>query len=128
MDTGSYFPQYLSLAFGLSYIPIRSQRRGERMINKEMQMITRIAEKLYDKGSLDEVLVVLLETALEDNLRTLQELSKKDALKVHEFQDYVDALDFSEAIIKVLRYFTTDQYSEEEVEVLEYADKHMLGI
>jgi hypothetical protein len=97
-------------------------------MNKEMQMITRIAEKLYDKGALDEVLVVLLETALEDNLRTLQELSEKDALKVHEFQDYVDALDFSKAIIKVLRYFTTDQYSEEEAEVLEYADKYMLGV
>jgi hypothetical protein len=97
-------------------------------MNKEMQMITRIAEKLYDKGALDEVLVVLLETALEDNLRTLQELSEKDALKVHEFQDYVDALDLSKAIIKVLRYFTTDQYSEEEVEVLEYANKYMLEV
>ena len=95
-------------------------------MNKEEAAVTKIVKSLINNGAMDEFLVATLEVALEDNLADLERLSKKKTLQVHEFADYAHNIEFSKAAIKVLQYFSTNFYQQEEDLVMIYEEKYPL--
>jgi len=95
-------------------------------MSKEEAVVTKLVRSLLDNGAMEGVLVAILEAALEDNLADLERLSKKKTLQVHEFADYAHSIEFSKAAIKVLQYFSTNFYRQEEDLVMMYEEKYPL--
>jgi hypothetical protein len=108
------------------YLEVKKAREKGLIMSKEEAVVTKIVKSLINNGAMDEFLVATLEAALEDNLADLERLSKKKTLQVHEFADYAHNIEFSKAAIKVLQYFSTNFYRQEEDLVLEYEEKYPL--
>lgn len=84
-----------------------------------------IVKRLIDNGTMDELVAAVLEDALESNFQDLEKLTQRKYLEAHHWQDYADCITFSQACIKVLRYFTIDNYEAEQVKANHYAMKLM---
>lgn len=90
---------------------------------REREVLTNIVDKLINTGAMDELVVAVLEDALESNFEELEKLTQRKYLEAHHWQDYADCITFSQACIKVLRYFTTDNYEAEQVLANRYSLK-----
>lgn len=82
-----------------------------------------IVKRLIDNGTMDELVVAVLEDALDTNFQDLEKLSQRKYLEAHHWQDYADCITFAQACIKVLRYFTVDNYEAEQVKANQYSMK-----
>lgn len=90
---------------------------------KEREVLTNIVDKLINTGAMDELVLAVLEDALETSFEELERLSAKKYLEAHHWQDYADNLQFVHSCIKVLRYFSVDYYDAEQVKANEYSLK-----
>lgn len=87
-----------------------------------MKDLAAITQKLLHNGVLDELVAAVLEDALKESFTCLEKLSNKDHIEKHHWQDYVYNLSFAHACIRVLRYFTSDKYYEEESKATRYSN------
>ena len=92
-------------------------------MTREKELLAGIVNKLIDNGVLDEIVAAVLESALDDNLDELEALSDKPYLQAHHWQDYVDSLTAAKAMVRVLRYFTINDYLSEESQLNQYSTK-----
>jgi hypothetical protein len=90
-------------------------------MTKERDVATKVVDNLISSGALDEIVVGVLETVLEDNFAELEKLSKKKYLEAHHWQDYTDCLTTGRACVKLLQYFTTSRYDTETVRLNEFS-------
>lgn len=90
-------------------------------MSRERDTLTGIVKSLINNGTMDQIVIAVLEDALEAALMDLDRLSKKEYLQAHQWQDYADNLQFSHACIKVLRYFSLDGYESEQSRVDEFS-------
>jgi hypothetical protein len=90
-------------------------------MSREQETLTGIVKSLIDNGAMDQIVIAVLEDALETALEDLDKLSRKEYLQAHQWQDYADSLQFSHACIKVLRYFSLDGYESEQYRVDEFS-------
>jgi len=95
----------------------------ENEISKEEKLLGGIVKKLVDNGTLDDLVVAVLEGALEDALEDLDKLTKKPYMEAHHWMDYVNGIRFSRAAIRVLQYFSTHYYDKEQTLVDQYSLK-----
>jgi hypothetical protein len=95
-------------------------------MTKEAQIVTEIVTKLIHNGAIDELVAAVIESSLESNLEELEKLSNKPYLQPHHWQDYADCLVSGRAFIATLRYFTVNDYLEEEFALNKYSEK--LGV
>lgn len=93
------------------------------MSMKEEDVIGVIVKKLIDNGAIDELVVATLESALDTAFWDLEHLCNKEYLQAHHWQDYADNLQFAHSCIKVLRYFSLNEYTEEQVKANQYSLK-----
>lgn len=92
-------------------------------MSKEEKLLGGIVKKLVDNGALDELVVAVLEGALEGALEDLDKLTKRPYMEAHHWMNYVDGIRFSRAAIRVLQYFSTNYYDKEQTLVDQYALK-----
>lgn len=90
-------------------------------MSREQETLTGIVKSLIDNGTMDQIVIAVLEDALDTALEDLDKLSKREYLQAHQWQDYADNLQFSHACIKVLRYFSLDGYESEQYRVDEFS-------
>lgn len=89
------------------------------------KIISSIVKRLIDNGTMDELVVAVLEDALESNFEELEKLTQRKYLEAHHWQDYADCITFVQGCLKVLRYFTVDNYEAEQVKANNYSLKLM---
>jgi hypothetical protein len=92
-------------------------------MTREKDAVASIVEKLIDNGAMDEIVLAVLESSLETNFEELEKLSQRKYLEAHHWQDYADCLQYAHSCIKVLRCFSVDYYTEEQVRANEYSLK-----
>ena len=92
-------------------------------MTREKDAVTSIVEKLINNGAMDEIVLAVLESSLETNFEELEKLSQRKYLEAHHWQDYADCLQYVHSCIKVLRYFSMNDYTEEQVRANEYSLK-----
>lgn len=92
-------------------------------MNREEGVVYKIVQRLIDDGTLDELVLGVLEGSLEAAFEELETLSNKAYLQAHHWQDYADNLQFARASLVVLRYYSTDGYEVEQRRVSGYSLK-----
>jgi hypothetical protein len=92
-------------------------------MNREEGTVYKIVKRLIDDGTLDELVMGVLEGSLEAAFEELEALSKKTFLQAHHWQDYADNLQFARASLVVLRYYSVDGYEAEQRRVSGYSLK-----
>lgn len=92
-------------------------------MTKEKEVLTHLVKRLIDDGSVDTLVVAVLESSLEDALADLERLGEKKYLEAHHWQDFVDILSFANACLKVLRWFSLNRYDSEQLAVNKYTMK-----
>lgn len=92
-------------------------------MTKEKEALTHLVKRLLDDGSVDTLVVAVLESSLEDALADLERLSDKKYLEAHHCQDFVEGLSFANACLKVLRWFSLNRYDSEQLAVNKYTMK-----
>jgi inorganic pyrophosphatase len=90
-------------------------------MTREKEMLTGIVHKMIDNGVLDEIVAAVLESSLQDNLEDLEDLSKKQYLEAHHWQDYAECLSVGRALVRCLQYFTINNYEAETVKLNKYS-------
>ena len=91
------------------------------MSAREEEAVFTIVKKMLDNGAIDELVIATLESALNTAFDELRNLESRPYLEPHHWQDWADSVEFAFAAIKVLQYFSTDQYESELEEALHYS-------
>jgi hypothetical protein len=92
-------------------------------MTREKDVVASIVEKLINNGAMDEIVLAVLESSLETTFEELERLSQRKYLEAHHWQDYADCLQYVHSCIKVLRCFSVNDYTEEQVRANEYSLK-----
>jgi hypothetical protein len=96
--------------------------RGDTM-NRE-EMADKISQAIMESDLADNMAEVILEDALDTILWELAKLSGKTALDSCDKEDYEDSLKTGKALIRVLRYFSTNPYLAKEDELNTYKKRY----
>lgn len=83
-------------------------------MTREHEVLTSLVKSLIDNGTLDQIVIAVLEDALDSAFKDMERLCQRKYLEAHHWQDYADSLVFAHACIKVLRYFSIDDYEQED--------------
>jgi len=92
-------------------------------MSREEPVVYKIVKRLIDDGTLDELVMGVIEGSLDSAFEELEALSNKAYLQAHHWQDYADNLQFARASLVVLRYYSTDSYEAEQRRVSGYSLK-----
>ena len=77
-------------------------------------------------GGLDDFVIIGLEGSLELILKYTQDLLQKPTLQKHQFDDLIECYHDGKAMVRVLHYYTGDDYNKEKV-LLNKAWDRMMG-
>lgn len=91
--------------------------------SKETKVVTKLVRKLIDNSAIDEVVLAVVESALDSVFDDLATLSKRKYLEAHHWQDYLECLQNGKAFIRTLQYFSTNWYEKEQKLLDEYGLK-----
>lgn len=90
-------------------------------MTREHEVLTSLVKSLIDNGTLDQIVIAVLEDALDSAFQEMGKICQRKYLEAHHWQDYADSLQFAHACIKVLRYFSLDGYEKEDQIAKEYS-------
>jgi hypothetical protein len=90
-------------------------------MTREHEVLTNLVKSMIDNGTLDQIVIAVLEDALDSAFKEMERVYQRKHLEAHHWQDYADSLLFSHACIKVLRYFSLDGYEKEDKIAKEYS-------
>ncbi len=90
-------------------------------MTKPRDILGDIVKNLVDNGTLDNIVVAVLEESLESAFEDLDRLHKLKYFEAYQWQDYVDNLQFANACILVLRHFSINHYEAEQVTANKYS-------
>ena len=90
-------------------------------MTKEHEVLTKLVKSMIDNGTLDQIVIAVLEDSLDSAFQDMGRICQRKYLEAHHWQDYADSLQFAHACIKVLRYFSLDDYEKEGQIAKEYS-------
>jgi hypothetical protein len=96
----------------------------ETNVMNRKEMADKIGQAIMESDLADNMAEVILEDALDTILWELAKLSGKTALDSCDKEDYEDSLKTGKALLRSLRYFSTNLYLAKEDELNTYKKRY----